>query len=310
MRTAALLVLLAAPVSGRPPQAVELGVNASLGGRLPFPPDNPWNMDVSAWPVDPDSDRWIASIGADEPLHPDFGSSLHGEPFGIPYVVVAGSTPRVPVRFEEADESDREDYPIPPDAPVEGGDSARGDRHVIVLDRDHWRLYELYAARRAGGRWTAASGAIFDLASNALRPAGWTSADAAGLPVFPGLVRYDEVVEQKRVAHALRFTAMRTRRAYVFPARHFASKNGDEALPPMGARARLKRSVDLSAFPESARVLLVALQTHGMFLADNGGNWFVSGTADPRWNDGEMATLKRLRGRDFEFVQAGPLTAR
>lgn len=288
---------------------VRLGANASLSGRRPFPDDNAWNRDISGEPVDPDSATYIASIGIDAPLHPDFGTVWNGAPSGIPYVVVPGTQPKVPIRFEYAGESDPGPYPVPPDAPIEGGPQATGDRHILVVDRDNWKLYELFAAYPEGGGWRAGSGAIFDLGSNALRPAGWTSADAAGLPIFPGLVRYDEVVEQGEVRHAFRFTVKRTRRAYVDPARHWASASRDPALPPMGLRVRLRADYDISGFPPCARVILTALKRYGMLLADNGGNWFLSGAPDPRWNDEELATLKRVRGRDLEVVKLGPLTA-
>jgi len=288
----------------------DLGVNASLRGERPFPDDNPWNTPIDQEPVDPDSDLLVDSIGRTASLHPDFGANWNGGPFGIPYVVVSGDTPMVPVSFRYADESDPGPYPIPPDAPIEGGASSQGDRHILVIDRDHWKLYELFAAYPSGSGTTAGSGAIFDLGSNALRPAGWTSADAAGLPIFPGLVRYDEVAEQKVIRHALRFTSARTRRAYVYPARHFASSSTDPSLPPMGMRVRLKAGFDLSGFPSSARVVLQALKIYGMILADNGGNWFVSGAPDSRWNDDELNALKSLKGNDFEVVKMGPLTTR
>jgi len=194
---------------------------------------------------------------------------------------------------------------IPPGAPIEGGPSSSGDRHVLVVDREAWKLYELFAAYPAGAGWTAGSGAVFDLASNDLRPAGWTSADAAGLPILPGLVRYDEAVERGEIRHALRFTVSSTRRAYVYPARHFASSDPSPSLPPMGMRVRLKASFDVSVYPRSARAVLVALKTYGMILADNGSDWYVSGTADSRWNDEEINTLKQVRGSDFEVVAMG-----
>jgi hypothetical protein len=212
------------------------------------------------------------------------------------------------VTFLYADESDPGPYPIPPDAPVEGGAASQGDRHILVIDRDHWKSYELFSAYPSGPGYSAGSGAVFDLGSNAVRPAGWTSADAAGLPIFPGLARYDEAVEQGSIRHALRFTASRTRRAYVFPARHFASSGTDPSLPPMGMRVRLKAGFDASGFPPSARAILQALKTYGMFLADNGGNWYISGAPDSRWDDAELNTLKRLTGNDFEVVRMGPVT--
>jgi len=292
-------------------EPIPLGPNVSLKGRRPFPADNPWNRDISRDPVDPNSDAIVASIGLDKRLHPDFGTVWQGAPSGIPYVVVDGKQPRVPVRFEYADESDPGPYPIPPDAPIEGGPNAKGDRHVLVIERDSWKLYETFSSypQDGGKTWKAGSGAVFDLNSNKLRPAGWTSADAAGLPVFPGLVRYDEVMEQQAIHHALRFTVTRSRRAYVPPATHFASRNTDANLPPMGMRVRLKAGVDISKFPPLAQVILTALKRYGMMVADNGGDWFLSGAPDPRWNDEQIATLKRIRGRDFEVVRmAGVVT--
>ncbi len=283
--------------------APDLGIGADLGGALPFPADNPWNQVIAALPVDPNSDRLLTSIGLGTGLHPDFGSDPAD---GIPYVVVPGTQPMVPVAFDYADESDPGPYPIPPDAPIEGGPDAAGDGHVLVLDRDRWVLYELFAASPLpDGSWLAGSGAIFDLNSNALRPAGWTSADAAGLPIFPGLVRYDEAVGLGVIRHALRFTARRTRAAYVAPARHLASRNPDPNLPPMGMRVRLKASYDVRGFPPAVQAILVALQTYGMFLADNGSDWFVSGAPDSRWNDDDLSSLRRVRGSDLEVVRMG-----
>ncbi|MCC6441821.1 MAG: hypothetical protein IT210_00025 [Armatimonadetes bacterium] len=281
-------------------------------GLKVFPPDNPWNQDVSGMPVDPNSDALIASIGLDRGLHPDFGTVWNGAPIGIPYVVVSGSQKKVPVSFEYADESDPGPYPIPPGAPIEGGSASTGDRHVLVIDRDNARLYELYAAypQNGGASWRAGSGAVFDLNSNKLRPAGWTSADAAGLPIFPGLVRYDEVAIQKDIRHALRFTVSRTRRAYVSPARHFASSLTDPNLPPMGMRVRLKAGFDISGFPPNVRAILVALKKYGMFVADNGSNWYISGAPDSRWNDEELSALSRVKGRNFEVVRMGTVVTR
>ncbi len=280
-------------------------IGGSLGGRQVFPADNAWNQNIAAAPVDPNSANLIATIGLTSSLHPDFGTFYGGAPWGIPYVTVSGTQGKVPITFRDyPDESDPGPYPVPPNAPVEGGPDGAGDRHVLVVDRDNWELYELFNAfpDNSGG-WSASSGALFDLTSNALRPAGWTSADAAGLPVFPGLVRYDEVVEQGAIRHALRFTVQRTRRAYVHPARHWASINTDANLPPMGMRVRLKANYDISSFPRSAQVILTALKQYGMMVADNGGNWFLSGAPDPRWNDAEIDTLKRVPGSAFEVVK-------
>ena len=284
----------------------DLGAGASLNGKRLFPADNAWNRDVSDEPVDPNSANLIASMGLNTSLHPDFGTVWNGAPNGIPYVVVSGSQGRVPITFTAyGDESDPGPYPVPPDAPIEGGAGGTGDRHVIVIDRDNWKLYELYRAFPSGAGWSAESGAVFDLNSNALRPAGWTSADAAGLPIFPGLVRYDEVFIRQEITHALRFTAARTRRAYVHPARHFASSNTDPNLPPMGMRVRLKASVNISGYSPAMQVILRALKRYGMILADNGSNWYVSGAPDPRWNDSELNTLKGIKGSDFEVVKMG-----
>ncbi len=300
------------PVTGNPnppnpPAGVpELGANASLHGMRVLPADNPWNADISQAPVDPNSATLLTSIGLATGLHPDFGTVWNGAPNGIPYVVVAGTQAGAPVTFDYADESDPGPYPIPAAAPIEGGSTATGDRHVLLLDRDHRKLYELYAASpQSGGAWHAGSGAIFDLTSNALRPAGWTSADAAGLPIFPGLVRYDEVVEAGAITHALRFTCQHTRQAYVAPARHWASSLTDPNLPPMGMRVRLKATYDISGFPAHVQTILRALKTYGMFVADNGSNWYISGAPDPRWSDDELATLHRVTGADFEVVQMG-----
>lgn len=285
----------------------DLGIGASLHGKRLFPANNAWNQDISRAPVDPNSATFINSIGANVGLHPDFGTVYAGAPNGIPYVVVAGTQPRVPINFTAyGDQSDPGPYPVPPDAPIEGGPNSTGDRHVLVIDRDAWKLYEMYTSVpvNSGASWNADSGAVFDLNSNALRPAGWTSADAAGLPIFPGLVRYDEVFEQHEIKHALRFTAAATRRAYVYPARHFASSNTSPSLPPMGMRVRLKASFNVSTFSQGMQVVLVAMKKYGMILADNGSNWYVSGSPDMRWSDDELHTLGALKGSDFEVVQA------
>lgn len=280
----------------------------ALPARSVFPPDNAWNADISGAPVHPNSDALIASCGATRSLHPDFGTTYGGVAWGIPYITVSGSQPKVPVTFDYDDESDPGPYPIPRDAPIEGGPAASGDRHVIVVDIDNWKLYELFDAHpvNGGASWHAGSGAVFDLASNALRPDGWTSADAAGLPIFPGLVRYEEAVVQGAITHALRFTCPITRRAYVHPARHYASTRTDANLPPMGMRVRLKASVDISSYPTEVRVILTALKKYGMLLADNGGGFYVSGAPDPRWNDANVDQMKRIKGSDFEVVIGPP----
>ena len=298
-----------APPPPTAPGLPDLGPGADFHGRLPFPSTDPWNTPIDQAPVDPNSATLIASIGIDGPIHPDFGADLDGSPFGIPYVVVPGTQPGVPVSFDYADESDAGPYPIPADAPVEGGDASTGDRHVLVIDRDAWKLYETWSTYPTSAPlvtgWAAGSGALFDLSVSPARPQGWTSADAAGLPIFPGLARYDEVVGQGAIRHALRFTAVRTRRAYVAPATHWASSYTGTDRPPMGMRVRLKSAFDTTGFPMQARVVLDCLKTYGMFLADNGGNWFVSGAPDARWNDDELNVLKTVHGRDFEVVQMG-----
>jgi len=279
--------------------------SGDLQGRQIFPADNPWNADISAATVDPNSNTLIASCGASSPLHPDFGTVYAGAPNGIPYVVVHGTQSRVPVTFTYASESDPGPYPVPAYAPIEGGPTSTGDRHVLVLDWDNWRLYEMYAAQPAAGgtSWSAGSGAVFDLRSDSLRPAGWTSADAAGLPILPGLVRYDEVVLHRAITHAFRFTCPSTRHAYVSPARHYASSDTSSTLPPMGMRVRLKASVNISGFSPNVQVILRALQHYGMFVADNGSPFYISGAPDPRWSDDDLHTLTQLHGSDFEVVQ-------
>ena len=290
--------------STAPPAPTDAGSpGADLNGWVPFPADNPWNTDISAAPVDPDSATLIASIGLSTGLHPDFGTTYNGAPNGIPYTVVPAGQKRVPIAFSVPDESDPGPYPVPPAAPVEAG----SDAHVLVVDPGNARLWELDAAKRqsSGASWEAYSGAVFDTASNTLRPDGWTSADAAGLPIFPGLVRYDEVVVHGAIHHALRFTVANTRHAYVHPATHYASSYTGTDRPPMGMRVRLKAAVDISGYPAHVQVILQALKTYGMFVADNGSNWYLSGAPDPRWDDSELAALSGIKGSDFEVVQMG-----
>jgi hypothetical protein len=280
---------------------VQLGVNGSLGGRRPFPDDSPWNQDIAREPVDPNSDALIAAIGKDKPLKATFGAFHEGSPMGISYVVVAGSQPRVPVHFEDPDESDPGPYPLPPDGPFTTGPRGGEATPVIVLDRDNWKLYELGLPRYAGPGWNAVVGAVFDLGSNQQRPARWSSACGSGLPIFPGLVRYDEVHEQREIRHALRFSVRQTRRAYVAPASHWASTSTDPNLPPMGMRVRLRADYDIRKFSPSIQVILRALQHYGMFVAEHGSDWYLSGTHDPRWDN--LKALEQLQGRDFEVVR-------
>ncbi len=275
-----------------------------------FPADNVWNRRIDGLPVDASSQTYVNSISSTAGLHPDFGSGLwDGGPIGIPFTTVPGAQPFVPILFTlYGDESDPGPYPIPPTAPVEGGSPSTGDRHVLVVDRGNCTLYELYSAfPQLDGSWQAGSGAVFNLSSDALRPATWTSADAAGLPILPGLVRYDEVASGA-IAHALRFTVPRTRKAFIWPARHYASSSTDPTLPPMGQRFRLKASFDISKFSPTNQVILTALKTHGMFVADNGSAWFLSGVPDERWDNDDLHTLQTgMHGADFEAVDESSL---
>ncbi len=263
-----------------------------------FPANNVWNVDVSGLPAAANSTAMIRSIGLSTGLHPDFGSYLG---YGIPFNVVSGKQPMVRVHFDYALESDSGPYPIPAKPLIEGG----SDRHLLIVDKANCNLYELYDVNRIGARWTAGSGAIWNLRSNALRPDGWTSADAAGLPILPGLVRYDEIAAGV-IDHALRFTAVHTRSAHIYPARHDAGVHA-AAYPPMGLRVRLKASVDISGFRPQVRVLLTALKKYGMILADNGSNWFISGSSDSRFNDDDFHTINRITGADFEVVDTSRL---
>ena len=268
-----------------------------------FPKSNPWNRRVDRLPVTRNSAAIIASIGVSTGLHPDFGSGLwEGSRIGIPFDVVTRQTPRTGVGFEYRDESDHVRYPIPKRVHVEGG----SDHHALLLDRDACRLYELGGLEKRGGRWHAWAGATWSLRSNRVRPAGWTSADAAGLPIFPGLARYDEV-RRGVIDHALRFTVQRTRRAYLYPARHFASSLTDVNLPPMGLRVRLKASVDVRPFPWQARIVLVALKRYGMMVADNGADWYITGAPNRGWSNDQLHTLGRVKGSDFEVVDTSKL---
>ncbi|HEU0114129.1 MAG TPA: hypothetical protein VFQ80_05610 [Thermomicrobiales bacterium] len=269
-----------------------------------FPADNVWRARVDALDLDANSAAYVASIGASAGLHPDFGSGG----IGIPFIAIDGGVTPVDVAFEFADESDPGPYPLPPDAPIEAGPCDNGDRHVLVVDAGTCTLYELFdATPRADGSWTAGSGAIFHLDANALRPSGWTSADAAGLPILPGLVRFDEVAAGE-IAHALRFTAPLTRDAFVWPARHSASSSDDANLPPLGQRFRLRADFDLSGFSDPNRVILTALQRYGMFLADNGSAWFLSGAPDDRWDNDDLHALQTgVLGSDFEAVDESSL---
>jgi hypothetical protein len=301
LRTAVALVATAGLVcTGGSAQALRL---PSAPRCTIFPRSNPWNQRVDRLPVARDSAAIVASIGSGTGLHADFGSGLwQGSPIGIPFDVVTGKTPRSRVSFEYADESDHVGYPIPRRVHIEGG----SDHHALLLDRSACRLYELGGLERQAGRWHAWAGATWSLRSNRVRPAGWTSADAAGLPIFPGLARYDEV-RRGVIDHALRFTVARTRRAYVYPARHYASDLTDPSLPPMGLRVRLKASFDVRPFPRQARIVLVALKRYGMMVADNGSDWYITGAPSPGWSNDQLHTLGRVKGSDFEVVDTSKL---
>jgi uncharacterized protein (TIGR03437 family) len=281
-----------------------------VAGCAVFPANNVWNVPVDKLPVDANSDRYVATIGATRPAHPDFGSGLwDGGPIGIPFVEVPGAQPKVSVTFDYDSESDHGGYPVPPNAPIEGGAASSGDRHVLVVDRDHCVLYELYAAYpQSNGSWHAGSGAIFDLKSNALRPATWTSADAAGLPIFPGLLRYDEVAAGE-IQHAVRFTAPQTRNTYIWPARHEASDLTAVNFPPMGQRFRLKAGFDISGYSPVVQVILRGLKKYGMILADNGSSWYIGGAPDDRWDNDALHQIAQLHGSDFEAVDESSLMA-
>jgi chitodextrinase len=281
----------------------------SIAGCPIFPADNVWNTAIDHLPVDPNSSAYITTIGATKGVHPDFGSGLYeGSPIGIPYNVVPGTQPKVPISFYYEDESDPGPYPIPPDPLIEGGPDSDGDRHVLVLDKGHCVLYETFdSCPQPDGSWEAGSGAIFDLLSHDLRPDGWTSSDAAGLPILPGLVRYEEVASGE-IRHAIRFTVPQTRKAYIWPARHYASSLTGTNYPPMGQRFRLKAGFDVSVFSPEVQVILQALKKYGMILADNGASWFISGVPDERWdNDMLVGELKLVKGSDFEAIDESSL---
>ena len=293
-------LLAAATIAVFPAAAAHHPSLPTIGGCQVFPADNAWNRDVSHDRVDPRSARWLAGLSGN--VHPDFGSD-----FGIPFTVVPKTQRNVPITFTAyGDESDKGPYPVPRNAPVEGGSGSDGDRHVLVVQRGTCKLYEMFNAHRTARGWAADAGAVFNLRSDHQRPAGWTSADAAGLPIVPGLARADEA-RRGAIHHALRFTVSRTQAAYVAPARHMASNDHDPDLPPMGMRVRLKASFSTSGYHGEALVVLKALKTYGMILADNGSNWYISGAPDPRWSDDDLDQLKRVPGSAFEVVKAGPL---
>jgi hypothetical protein len=280
----------------------------ALAGCPVLPADNIWNARVDGLPLDPQSLTYVNTVGATAQVHADFGSGLwDGGPIGIPYVVVPGTQPKVDMSFYWDTESDAGPYPIPPNAPIEGGPASTGDRHVLVLDSSQCKLYEISNAHlQDNGTWTAHSGAVFDLNSNTLRPETWTSADAAGLPMLPGLVRYDEVASGA-ITHALRFTATDTRDTFVWPARHQASQLTGSEYPPMGQRFRLKANFNISTFSPPVQVILQALKTYGMILADNGSPWYISGAPDERWDNDVLHELHQVPGSAFEAVDVSSL---
>jgi hypothetical protein len=291
--------LLVGPTSAR-------GQGPVIGSCAVFPVNNIWNMPVDQLPVSSLSETYVNTIGQSTALHPDFGTVYDGAPNGIPYVTVPGTQTKYPATFTYSDESDPGPYAIPLDAPIEGGSQSTGDRHVISADTTNCILYEMWSAYPQVASWQAGSGAIFDLTSNALRPAGWTSADAAGLPVFPGLVKYDEVLAGA-ITHAIRLTVPQTQEAYVWPARHYASSLTGTEYPPMGVRFRLKASYDISSYSAQNQIILTALKKYGMMIADNGSAWYISGAPDSRWNDSDLHNLGQITGADFEAVDVSPM---
>jgi hypothetical protein len=305
MRYAAVTMALVALVAALTPAPASAITGAPACPLLPA--DNVWHADVSSLPVNAKSDQYVASMGLTSPLHPDFGSGTwDGGPIGIPFVTVPGNQPKVAVSFTYGAQSDKGPYPIPANPPIEGGPASHGDRHVLMVDRDNCVLYELFAAYpKTDGTWRAGSGAIYDLNSDALRKATWTSADAAGLPILPGLVTYDEAASGY-IDHAIRVTADQTQNTFIWPARHQAGDPGVN-LPPMGLRLRLKADVDISKYSAIDRTILQALKTYGMIVADNGTSWFISGAPDPRWNNDDLHLLTKLDGSDFEAVDESSL---
>ena len=301
---AVAVVGTAAFVSSAPGRPVGGAPNCRL-----FPTSNPWNQRVDHLPLAVRSAAIVRSIGLKTGLHPDFGSGTYaGGPIGIPYTTVSEDQKKVPVHFHYAGESDKGPYPIPKNVPIEGGRASSGDRHALIVDRDRCKLYELYALYPPSGGhgWRAGSGAIWSLNSNHVRPAGWTSGDAAGLPILPGLARYEEL-GRGGIDHALRFTVEQTRRAYIYPARHFASDLTSKNLPAMGQRLRLKPSYDISHFPRQARAVLRALKLYGMIVADNGSDWYISGAPNRHWNNDDLHTLGQVKGSAFEVVDTSAL---
>jgi hypothetical protein len=303
-RLAALaLLVLAVITQAAPSAATQPDATDAILAKMPlFSKDDPWHKDISKEPIDPNSDALIASIGIAKSLHPDFGAH-----FGIPFQFVDKTTKTYKPTFQYADDSDKVAYPIPDHPLIEGGADAPqdSDRHILCIDIDTWKLYEMWHCFPKNNTWDCGSGCVFDLTKSSVgqRPKGLTSADAAGLPIFPGLVRYDEAAIKKVIDHAVRFTIVKSQHAYVAPATHYASSKTDKSLPPMGMRVRLKASVDISTYPDEDKALLAALKKYGMIVADNGGNWYISGAPDPRWNDDNLQTLRKVKGTDFDVIK-------
>ncbi len=314
----------AAPLAGDKRFSPDAGKSVVIykGKRLPIqllPPDNPWNQDISKLPVHPNSQAWLANIGIHTKLRADFGSGRRfvvfghalkkGRPHGIPFIVIREGVPQIPVDIKWKSESEPGPYYIPQDAPIEGetgtGAPNKSDAHIIALHYDRMKLYELYKTERRSPGFAALQGTVWDLTSNKLRPLGWTSADAAGLPIFPGLVRYEEVYLLKEIRHALRFTVKKSGRAFILPATHWASTIKHPSRPPMGMRVRLKADFDIEPFPEPVQVILRCLKKYGMILADNGGDLFISGAPHPDWDDDALEHIKKIKGKDLEVVYTG-----
>jgi hypothetical protein len=308
LRGCLLLLALTACTQATPSPTTAIPSSPTTGACPLFPANNIWNTSVATLPPLNNSGEYIASIGAGVGLKADFGSGLYeGQPIGIPFVVVPASQPGVKVTFGYDDESDHAPYPVPSNPPIEGGAASTGDRHILMVREGECKLYEVgNAFPNPDGSWRVGAGAIWDLSSNALRPATWTSADAAGLPILPGLVRHDEVAKGV-IRHAIRFTAQRTQKAFIWPARHQAGSSSATNLPPMGARFRLKASFNMASFPKDVQVILEAMKTYGLILADNGSNWFLSGTPDDAWDNQALSSLSRVKGSDFEAVDTASL---
>lgn len=300
---------MVAPSATVPDSVPVVGNGPTLAGCPIFPSDHIWNTRIDTLPVDPHSDDYMRSMGHDTTLHPDFGSGeWDGGPIGIPYTVTSsGAVSPAVISFYYPDDSDPGTYFIPPDPQIEGGPNADGDRHILLIDTAICTLSEIYDAYPDGAGWEAGSGAVWDLNGYELRPEEWTSADAAGLPILPGLVRYEEIAAGE-IRHAIRFTVEETQQAYIWPARHHASDITDPSVPPMGQRFRLRADFDVTIYPHDVQVILIAMQRYGLMLADNGSDWFISGAPDPRWNDEELVeAFNTIQGSDFEAVDVSSL---